>query len=119
MIGNCTNECGASRADPVPSGARRVLASARQDRMTSDWERLMCSLGDVERERLRRAFDADPELADGVSGVLADLPLDTRQQVLRRLAARLTQAPLGGGALIAALTDVVYDAMKRSEHEDR
>jgi hypothetical protein len=62
--------------------------------MASDWERLISSLGDVERERLRSAFDADPELAEGVRGVLADMPLETRQQVLRRLAVRLEQAPL-------------------------
>src|SRR3954451_13297238 len=96
-----------------PASSRR-----RQDRMASDWERLISSLGDVERERLRSAFDADPELAEGVRGVLADMPLETCQQVLRRLAVRLEQAPLGGGALIAALTDVVYDAMKRSEQGD-
>src|SRR4051812_33918264 len=104
----------AAHAKPLPWGARRV-APRRQDQMTGDWERLMAALDEAERERLRNAFDADPELADGVSGALAELPLETRQQVLRRLAARLQQAPLGGGALIAALTDVVYDAMKRSQ----
>jgi hypothetical protein len=86
--------------------------------MTSDLDRLMANLSDPERARLRSAFAADPELADGVSTLLADLPLGTREDVLRRLAVRLEQAPLGGGALIAALTDVVYDAMKRSERED-
>jgi len=116
MIGNCTSECGASRARTPYRREPAASSRRRQDRMTSDWERLMSTLGDVERERLRSAFDADPELAEGVSSVLADLPLATRQQVLRRLAARLEQAPLGGGALIAALTDVVYDALKRSEH---
>ena len=58
--------------------------------MITDLEKLMAKLSDSERDRLRGAFAADPELAEGLSAMLAGLPLDTQAQVMRRLAARLT-----------------------------
>jgi hypothetical protein len=42
--------------------------------------------------------------------VIADLPRHLQEQLIVRLSLRLAQGPLGG-ALIAALTDVVYDRM--------
>jgi len=86
--------------------------------MTSDLEKLMAHLSDSERDRLRGAFAADPELAQGLNTMLADLPRDTQEQLMRRLAARLESAPLGGGALVPALADVIQDALERSEHEN-
>lgn len=46
--------------------------------MTSDLEKLMANLSDSERDRLKGAFAADPELAQGLSTMLADLPLIPR-----------------------------------------
>jgi hypothetical protein len=86
--------------------------------MTSDLEKLMANLSDSERDRLRGAFAADPELAQGLSTMLADLPPDTQEQLMRRLAARLENAPLGGGALVPALADVIQEALERSEREN-
>jgi hypothetical protein len=85
--------------------------------MTSDIEKLMANLNDSERNRLKGAFAEDPELAHGLSTMLADLPLDTQTQLIRRLAARLEATPLGGGALVPALADVIQDALERSERE--
>jgi hypothetical protein len=85
--------------------------------MITDLEKLMAKLSDSERDRLRGAFAADPELAEGLSTMLTGLPLDTQAQVMRRLAARLTTRPLGGGALVPALADVIQDALRRSERE--
>jgi hypothetical protein len=50
--------------------------------------------------------------------MLADLPHDNQEQIMSRLALHLTQAPLGSGAVIAALTDVIVDTLHRSERED-
>ena len=86
--------------------------------MTSDFEKLMANLSDSERDRLTGAFAADPELAQGLSTMLADLPPDTQAQLMRRLAARLESTPLGGGALVPALADVIQDALERSERQD-
>jgi hypothetical protein len=85
--------------------------------MTTDLEKLMARLSDSERDRLRGAFAADPELAEGLSTMLADLPTETQAQLIRRLAARLESTPLGGGALVPALADVIQDALERSERE--
>jgi hypothetical protein len=85
--------------------------------MTSDIEKLMANLSESERDRLKGAFAADPELAQGLSTMLADLPPDTQTQLMRRLAARLESMPLGGGALVPALADVVQGALERSERE--
>jgi len=85
--------------------------------MITDLEKLMAKLSDSDRDRLRGAFAADPELAEGLSAMLTGLPLDTQAQVMRRLAARLTTMPLGGGALVPALADVIEDALGRSERQ--
>ena len=85
--------------------------------MTEDIEKLMANLSDAERDRLRGAFAADPELAQGLSTMLADLPPDTQAQLMRRLAARLETTPLGGGALVPALADVIQETLDRSERE--
>ena len=87
--------------------------------MTSDIEKLMANLSESERERLKGAFAADPELAQGLSTMLADLPPDTQTELMRRLAARLESMPLGGGALVPALADVIQEALERSEREGR
>jgi diadenosine tetraphosphatase ApaH/serine/threonine PP2A family protein phosphatase len=79
--------------------------------MTSDLEKPMANLSDSERDRLKGAFAADPELARGLSTMLADLPPETQAQLMRRLAARLESTPLGGGALVPALADVIQDAL--------
>ena len=86
--------------------------------MTADLEKLMAHLSDSERERLKGAFTADPELAQGLSTMLADLPPDIQERLVRRLAARLETASLGGGALVPALFDVIEDALERSEREE-
>ena len=86
--------------------------------MTSDLETLMTSLSDPERERLTSAFADDPELAEGVRTMLADLPAETQALLLHRLAVHLGDKPLGGGALLPALTDVIYDALERSDREN-
>jgi hypothetical protein len=86
--------------------------------MTSDLEQLMSSLSDPERDRLRGAFASDPELAEGVRTMLADLPAETQARLLQRLAVHLGDKPLGGGALLPALTDVIYDALERSDREN-
>ena len=85
--------------------------------MTADLEKLMANLGDPERERLRGALAADPELAAGLASMLAGLPEDAQTQMVRRLGARLASAPPGGGALVAALADVIQDALDRSDRE--
>jgi hypothetical protein len=81
--------------------------------MTTDLDKLMADLSNSERDRLRGAFAADPELADGLRTMLADLPPDTQAQLMRRLAARLETRPLGGGALLPALADVIQQALER------
>ena len=85
--------------------------------MTADLEKLMAKLSDTERNRLKGAVAADPELAQGLSTMLADLPADTQAQLLHRLAVHLGEKPLGGGALLPALTEVIYDALERSERD--
>jgi hypothetical protein len=86
--------------------------------MTTDLEQLMANLSDSERVRLRGAFAADPELAQGLSTMLADLPPGTQAQVMRQLAARVETTPLGGGALVPALADVIQHALARDEREN-
>jgi hypothetical protein len=73
----------------------------------------MANLSNSERDRIRGAFAGDPELADGLRTMLADLPPDTQAQLIRRLAARLETTPLGGGALVPALADVIQQALER------
>ena len=85
--------------------------------MTSDLDQLMANLTDSERDRLTGAFASDPELAEGVRTMLADLPAETQARLLHRLAVHLGDRPLGGGALLPALTDVIYDALERSDRE--
>jgi hypothetical protein len=86
--------------------------------MTTDLDSLMVNLSASERDRLRGAFAADPELATGLSTMLADLPVRTQETMMRRLAVRLEQAPLGGGALIPALADVIQAAMERDQSDE-
>jgi hypothetical protein len=86
--------------------------------MTRDLETIMTSLSDPERERLTSAFASDPELAEGVRTMLADLPAETQARLLQRLAVHLGDKPLGGDALLPALTDVIYDALERSDREN-
>jgi hypothetical protein len=78
----------------------------------------MANLSDSERGQLQAAFAADPELARGLSTMIADLPPDLQERLMRRLAARLETASLGGGALVPALVDVIEDALERSERDD-
>src|SRR4051812_29699324 len=61
--------------------ATRAASRVRQPRptgvapkgdMTSGLEKLMANLSDSERHRLRTAFAADPELAQGLSTMLGD-----------------------------------------------
>ena len=87
--------------------------------MTTDLDSLMANLSASDRDRLKGAFAADPELATGLCTMLADLPVEAQEMMMRRLAVRLEDAPLGGGALIPALADVIQAAMERpdSEHE--
>ena len=86
--------------------------------MTSDLDKLMANLSDSERDRLRGAFAADPELAQGLSTMIAGLPPDIQEQLMRRLASRLERASLGGGALVPALADVIQEALERSDREN-
>jgi hypothetical protein len=85
--------------------------------MTTDLEQLMANLSDSERDRLKGAFAADPELARGLSTMLGDLPPGIREQLMRRPAARLETTSLGGGALVPALTDVIQEALERWDRE--
>jgi signal transduction histidine kinase len=78
----------------------------------------MANLSDSERDRLKGAFAADPELARGLSTMLADLPPGIQEPLMRRLAARLETTSLGGGALVPALTDVIQDALERWDREE-
>lgn len=87
--------------------------------MNSDLEQLMANLSDSERDRLRGAFATDPELAHGLSTMLAALPPGSQEQLIRRLAARLENTRLAGGALVPALADVIQDALDRWERERR
>jgi hypothetical protein len=73
----------------------------------------MANLSDSERDRLRGAFAADPELAQGQSTMLAEPPPDTQAELVRRLAARLESTPPEGGALVPARADVIQDALER------
>jgi hypothetical protein len=86
--------------------------------MTTDLDSLMANLSAPDRDRLRGAFAADPELATGVATMLADLPLATQELLVRRLAVRLEEAPLGGGALIPALADVIQAALERPQRDE-
>jgi hypothetical protein len=86
--------------------------------MMTDLDSLMTNLSASERDRLRGAFAADPELATGLCTMLADLPARTQETMMRRLAVRLEQAPLGGGALIPALADVIQAAMERDQSDE-
>jgi signal transduction histidine kinase len=86
--------------------------------MTTDLEQLMANLSDSERDRLKGAFAADPELARGLSTMLADLPPGIQEELMRRLAARLETTSLGGGALVPALTDVIQEALERWDREE-
>lgn len=85
--------------------------------MKSDLEKALAKLNESERDRVSGAFAADPELADGLKTMLADLPAESQEQLLRRLAVRLERTPLGGGALVPALADVIQEALERSERE--
>ena len=87
--------------------------------MTTDLDSLMANLSASDRDRLNGAFAADPELAAGLCTMLADLPADTQETMMRRLAVRLEDAPLAGGALIPALADVIEAAMERPDTEPR
>jgi hypothetical protein len=80
--------------------------------MTPTLDSLMANLSVSDRNRLKGALAADPELATGLCTMLADLPVDTQETMMRRLAVRLEDAPLGGGALIPALADVIEAAMQ-------
>lgn len=75
--------------------------------MRSEPDAMVANLREPARSRVIAAFSADRELADGVAGVIADMPRCVQEEVLQRLGVRLQQAPLGGGAFVAALTDVV------------
>lgn len=86
--------------------------------MTRDLEQLMANLSDSERDRLKGAFAADPELAHGLSTMLADLPPGVQERLMRRLAARLETTSLGGGALVPALADVIQDALEQWERDE-
>jgi hypothetical protein len=86
--------------------------------MTGDIEKLMANLSSPERDRLEGAFASDPELADGLRAMLADLPAETQERLLQRLAVHLGEKPLGGGALLPALTDVISDALEHSDRDD-
>jgi hypothetical protein len=86
--------------------------------MTTDLDSLMANLSASERDRLRGAFAADPELATGLCTMLADLPVRAQETMMRRLAVRLEQGPLGGGALIPALADVIQAAMERDQSDE-
>jgi hypothetical protein len=85
--------------------------------MTADLDTLMANLSASDRDRLTGAFAADPELATGLCTMLADLPAATQETMMQRLAIRVQDAPLGGGALIPALADVIQAAMERPEPE--
>jgi hypothetical protein len=74
---------------------------------------LMVNLAGADRDRLTAAFAADPELADGLSTMLANLPAATQARILARLAAHLGRTPLGSGAVQSALGDVVEDTTSR------
>jgi hypothetical protein len=83
--------------------------------VTTDLHSLMANLSASDRDRLEGAFASDPELATGLQTMLADLPVGTQETLMRRLAVRLEEAPLGGGALIPALADVIEAAMERPD----
>ena len=85
--------------------------------MTTDLDSLMANLSASDRDRLKGALAADPELATGLETMLADLPVGTQETMMRRLAVRLEDAPLGGGALIPALADVIQAAMEQRDSE--
>jgi hypothetical protein len=91
--------------------------TAPPEDMTADLDSLMANLSAPDRDRLKEAFAADPELATGLCTMLADLPFETQELTMRRLAVHLEHAPLGGGALIPALADVIRAAMERSDPE--
>ena len=93
------------------------LDTTPADDMTTDLDSLMANLSVSDRDRLKGALAADPELATGLCTMLADLPVDTQKTMMRRLAVRLEDAPLGGGALIPALADVIEAAMERPDTE--
>jgi hypothetical protein len=76
---------------------------------------MLANLSAPERERVGAAFAADPELAEGVNGMLAGLPPNTKARFMRRLAAQLEHTPLGSGAAKSALTDVIEDLL----HQER
>jgi hypothetical protein len=50
--------------------------------------------------------------------MIAGLPPDVQEQLMRRLAIRLERASLGGGALVPALADVIQEALERSDREN-
>jgi hypothetical protein len=81
------------------------------DRVTSGLEDSMPNFDGLERGRLEAAFAADPELAEGVAGMLAGLPADIQERFLWHLAVRLGEAPLGGGAFVLALKDILYERL--------
>src|SRR3954467_794624 len=95
-----------------------ALDRRRQRDMTPTLDSLMANLRVSDRNRLKGALAADPELATGLCTMLADLPVDTQETMMRRLAVRLEQAPLGGGALIPALADVIQAAMERDQSDE-
>jgi hypothetical protein len=81
--------------------------------MHGNLDTLMANLASAERDRLAAAFAADPELAEGLSTMLTDLPRTTQERLLRGIAAHVERTPLGGGAVRAALTDVIEDALRQ------
>jgi hypothetical protein len=51
--------------------------------MTTDLDSLIANLSTPDRDRLKGAFAADPELATGLETMLADLPASTQETLVR------------------------------------
>ena len=82
--------------------------------MPEELHALLEGLSEAERRALTAAFAADPELARGLAIMIDGLPRGVTEPLMRRLSVHLGRSGLGGGAFVAALTDVIY---QRLEHE--
>src|SRR4051794_38238306 len=106
----------AERPQPALNVRSATGDRRHQPPVTPHPDSLMANLSARGRDRLEGAFAADPELASGLCMMLADLPADTQETATRGC---LEDAPLGGGALIPALADVIEAAMERPDTEPR
>ena len=81
--------------------------------MKADLDTLIANLSRPELSGSATRSPPIPSSADGLGTMLAGLPPDTQAQIMRRLAAHLEHTPLGRGAVLSALADVIEHRLRQ------